>query len=177
MLETYGFNESEIKFTQKINSLTTTSAGLFLNESLPYILNNGDFDNQIDFNNLYLKLAEHLVHDQLKVDSQLLNLKSSKRQTKEELYRRVSEAKDYIHDNYNQKIIIEDLASIACLSKYHFLRSFRDFYKCTPYQYILKLRLEAAQKLISNGVSLYETAEIIGFSDQKNLRKAIKKNC
>ncbi len=167
LLEAEGFNRNEIKFTQKNNSLTDNTTGLFIKNHLPHFLNSGDF------NNLYVKLAEHLVHDQLKLNRQLLNLNSSKKQTKEELYRRLSEAKDYIHANYDQKIIIEDLATIACLSKYHFLRSFRDFYKCTPYQYILKLKLDAAKKLLKKGFSFHQTTEMIGFSDPKNLRKAI----
>ncbi|NOQ72510.1 MAG: helix-turn-helix domain-containing protein [Crocinitomix sp.] len=175
LLDSEGFNQNEIKFTQKTNALKTTSTGLFLEKHLPYILKNDRFDNSIDFDNLYIKLAEHLVQDQLVIDRQLLNLNSSKKETKEELYRRVSLAKDYIHDNYNQKIMIEDLAAIACLSKYHFLRSFRDFYKCTPYQFILKLKLEAAKKLIIKGFSFPQVSEMIGFSDPKNLRKAINK--
>lgn len=174
LLETEGFSHNEIKFTQKTNSLRATSTGLFLKEYLPDILKNGN-DTLINFNSLYIKIAEHLVQDQLMIDNRLLNFKSSKKQTKEELYRRVSEAKDYIHDNYNKKIRIEELATIACLSKYHFLRSFRDFYKCTPYQYILKLKLEAAKHLLTKGFSFSQITEIIGFSDPKNLRRSINK--
>lgn len=175
LLESENYHSKKINFTQKTNALSTTSSGVFIKKHISHIIK--DFSNysKKDFNNLYIRLAEHLVHDQLQVDVQLSSLPSSKRQTKEELYRRISQAKDYIHDNYNQKIIIGDLATIACLSKYHFLRSFRDFYKCTPYQYILKLKLEAARKLISKGFSFTEISEIIGFSDPKNLRKAINK--
>jgi len=177
LLEFENHNDKKITFTQKKNAMMETSTGVFLKQHLPQITASSSQFTSKDFNNLYIQLAEHLVNDQLQIDAQLMNFSSSKKQTKEELYRRISLAKDYIHENYKEKIIIEDLATVSCLSKYHFLRSFRDFYKCTPYQYILHLKLKDAQQLFANGFSYSHISEAIGFSDPKNLRKALKNFC
>ena len=173
LLNSEGNVFNPIHFTRKNNSLTHTSTGAFIKETLPSILQNNASNVTVDFHSIYTQLAEHLVHDQLGINKQLLNLKSSKKHTQEELYRRLSAAKEYIHYHYDQKLNIDQLAEVACLSKYHFLRSFRDLYQCTPYQYALHLKLEAAQKLLSKGYSYSETSIKVGFSDPKNLRKAL----
>ncbi|UTW66188.1 helix-turn-helix transcriptional regulator [bacterium SCSIO 12643] len=160
-------------FTQNNNVLLSTNTGRFLKEYLPRIIQNSEFNSPIDFHLIYMRLAEHLVQDQLNLNQQLLNLKSSKKHTKEELYRRLSTAREFIHAHYDQKINIDQLAAVSCLSKYHFVRSFRDFYQCTPYQYALNLKLEAAKKLIHQGHTYTSASEVVGFSDPKNLRKAL----
>ncbi len=174
LLEAGGQCDSKIRFTHKKNQLNSTRTGEFLRRHMNNTSCLKDY-SPIDFNNLYINLVERLVDDQLHIDSQLKNLSSTKKQTKEELYRRISLARDYIHANYRDKILIDELSAIACLSKYHFLRSFRDFYKCTPYQYILRLKLDAAQHLICKGYSYVDISERVGFSDPKNLRKALRK--
>jgi AraC-like DNA-binding protein len=131
--------------------------------------------HDVDFNDFYTQLAEHLVQDQLLINQQLTNIRSTKRQTQEELFRRVSLAREYIQYNFTQKISIEELAAISSLSKYHFLRVFKELFRCTPYQLILKLKLNNAEKLINKGYSYAQACEQVGFSDPKNLRKALKK--
>lgn len=164
---------NSIHFTQKNNGITNTVTGAFIKDTLPYILQKNAQNSSVDFHTIYTQLAEHLVQDQLVINKQLRNLKSSKKHTQEELYRRLSAAREYIHYHYDQKMNVDQLAAVACLSKYHFLRSFRDLYQCTPYQYALHLKLEAAQKLLSKGYSYSETSIKVGFSDPKNLRKAL----
>lgn len=164
---------SAFHFTQNNNVLTSTGTGQFLKGFLPQIIQNSALHSPIDFHSIYTRLAEHLVQDQLRLNQQLLNLSSSKKHTKEELYRRLSTAREFIHAHYDQKINIDQLATVSCLSKYHFVRSFRDFYQCTPYQYALNLKLEAAKKLIHQGHTYNYASEAVGFSDPKNLRKAL----
>ena len=43
---------------------------------------------------------------------------------RQELYRRLSWGRDFIQSNYRQQITIDEMASAACLSKYHFIRLF-----------------------------------------------------
>jgi AraC family transcriptional regulator len=176
LLDTGRENNDQIRFTQKTHALNANKTGALLSRYIRYFSSDSKTVLGLDFNSFYQSLAEHLVDDQLIVEKQLMNFNSSKKQTKEELYRRISLTKDYIHDNFKERIIIEDLAAIACLSKYHFLRSFKDFYKCTPYQYVLKLKLNEARKLRAGGYSYPQICGLIGFSDPKNLQKAIKKS-
>ncbi len=58
------------------------------------------------------------------------------------------------------------LADVACMSKYHFLRSFRRSTGVTPHQYLLGLRLHrAAQRLCSSRDPVSAIAYDAGFGD------------
>lgn len=169
--------QTKLNFTPKRYHLKETSVGAFLKNHIPYITSRSPFFTRNDFDNFYINLAECLVNDQIAVDAQLTKLRSTKKQTKEELYRRISLAQEFIHDNFIAKFEIAELAELACMSKYHFLRCFRDLYSCTPYQYVLKLKLEKAQSLFAKGYSYAQIADQVGFSDPRNLRKALNRKC
>lgn len=81
--------------------------------------------------------------------------------TRAEIYRRVSRARDYLHDNLNREVQLEDMASVACMSRYHFLRAFRQTFCRTPYQYLKDLRMEKARRMLA-GTDLPVSS--IGFS-------------
>ena len=70
---------------------------------------------------------------------------------------------------------VDDLAKVACLSKYHALRSYQKIKRVTPYQKVLSLRLEESMRLISIWYSIAETAMLTQFSDRRALSRAFKK--
>lgn len=164
----------EPKFTHKISRLKHHSTGKFLASFLRTL----NFKTSFTGNELlgfYMALAETLVADQIVVNNDLRKLKPSRKSTSEELYRRLLLSKDYIHDHQTEKFNLDELARISCLSKYHFLRNFKDVFGQSPYQYILHLKLQKALHLIHRGYSYIETSDLIGFSDPKNLKRAIAK--
>ena len=60
-----------------------------------------------------------------------------------------------------------DLAAIskeACLSRYHFLRLFRDTFDTTPHQYLIQRRIEKAKELLRwNELSVTDVCFEVGF--------------
>jgi AraC family transcriptional regulator len=69
--------------------------------------------------------------------------------TREELYRRLHLARDYAAASFDQAITITDLARVACLSPNHFLRTFKQLFHQTPYQFMTGCRLEQSQRLLA----------------------------
>lgn len=53
---------------------------------------------------------------------------------------------DYISENISDKIEISTLAQMANWSKQHLIQVFTNHIGCTPYQYILKKKIEKAKK-------------------------------
>lgn len=175
ILENESINRGEIRFTQKVNSMNNESkTSNFLKQNLSQILTTNTSGGFIDFDLFYSSLAAAMVTDQHHIENQLIRLKSIKTHTKEELFRRLHLSKDFIRDNYNKKLSLEELASLSCLSKYHFIRSFKTLFQQTPYQFILNEKLCEAQKLRSQEYSYSQIAEMVGFSDPKNLKKALR---
>ncbi|MAY83510.1 MAG: hypothetical protein CMP59_05180 [Flavobacteriales bacterium] len=155
----------------RLVSLQATSR--FLNQQSPTLLSQSEKDDHW-WQSFYLNLAEHLAYDQQKINLILGQLDVVKKHTKEELYRRISKTRDFIHDHKFENIDLNELAQLSSLSKYHFLRSFKAIYKQSPYQYLLNLKLAEAKKLLQKGYNYREIANEIGYSDTKNLSKKLR---
>lgn len=163
------------RFIHQVNPALKTQTGKFLDLHLPQLVEKLEKGESVDLETFFLDLVDYMVIDQINVDQKLVNHSASKKATKEELFRRISLAKEYLTDNFREKINLEEVADMACLSKYHFLRSFKAFYGLSPYQYLLSFKLEEAKRLRKQGYSYNEICLQTGFSDPKNLRKAMKK--
>jgi AraC-like DNA-binding protein len=94
-----------------------------------------------------------------------MNLLSATRfATRAELYRRLHYAKDYADAFFTSQITINDMAEIAGLSPNHLLRMFRQVFHQSPYQYLLRRRLEHAQNLLRRtNRSVTEICMEVGF--------------
>lgn len=83
----------------------------------------------------------------------------------------------YVQERLNQRISVADLARIACLSEAHFGERFRQQTGLTPYQFVMRLRLDAAHKLTtSTNTPLAEIAERTGFANQSALSHAFRRH-
>lgn len=94
-------------------------------------------------------LLVHLGSVHQKTLGNLERLTATRPGTKTEIYRRVSRARDYLHGHLHKEVRLEDMASVACMSRYHFLRAFRQTFRRTPYQYLKELRMEKARKMLA----------------------------
>lgn len=86
----------------------------------------------------------------------------------------VARARTYIRDNAHENISLDDMAAVAHLSRYHFLRLFSDSMDISPYSFLLYHRLKLAKKEIRRGVSLAESALNAGFADQSHMSRRFK---
>jgi len=83
---------------------------------------------------------------------------------------------EYVEANLGKDIGLNDLAQVAGLSRFHFLRAFRKTTEETPYQYLLRRRIARAQTLLQNGnMSITEIALAVGFRDSTRFIKAFRK--
>lgn len=84
--------------------------------------------------------------------------------------------KEYISDHLHQDLKLDDIAAIAKLSPYHFLRLFKQSMGMTPHQYILQCRLNHAKHLLQHSnLSIAEIALRTGFCDQSHLTRYFKR--
>ena len=80
-----------------------------------------------------------------------------------------------IDENFTQKLDLQTLAESENLSKYHFLRLFKNQLGLTPHQYIIVKRLNYALELMKKENNLSIVAVSAGFSDQSHFIKEFKK--
>jgi len=82
---------------------------------------------------------------------------------------------DYIEANLEGDLSLERMASIACLSRYHFARAFKQAVGQPPHRYVSAKRLDRAKALLMQGErSLVDIALSLSFSDQASFTRAFR---
>lgn len=82
---------------------------------------------------------------------------------------------EYLAANYAKNISLDELAKLACLSKYHLLRAFTKETGITPYCYLETIRIDRAKELLKQGNLPADVAQETGFSDQSHFTNAFKR--
>lgn len=111
-----------------------------------------------------LKVLYKLLSNQEDLFQKIHKLPPVKKSTQMEVYKRLAWVVDFIYSNLERVIEVEELAQVACLSKFHFLRLFKAFYQQTPHQFINQIRVKKAQYLLTQtNLPIIEIAFILGF--------------
>lgn len=81
--------------------------------------------------------------------------------------RRLRRVLDFIEENLATDLELEDLASVAGSSRFHFSRAFRDATGFPPYRYLIHRRIDAAKTLLlEDSLSIAEIAAQCGFNSR-----------
>lgn len=89
----------------------------------------------------------------------------------------VNMATALIEEKYSEPLSIDDIITNIPLSKYHFIRIFKQIMGVTPYHYLTNYRINTAKILLrSEDISIGEVAERCGFSDTSNFICQFKKH-
>jgi len=90
---------------------------------------------------------------------------------------RFKQVTEYINEYLDRELKIVDLAAIAQMSPYHFIRLFSKTTGKTPHQYILQQRIKKAQYLLHHSqLGISEIAASVGFCDQSHFTKYFKRS-
>ncbi|MFN0173148.1 MAG: AraC family transcriptional regulator [Saprospiraceae bacterium] len=110
------------------------------------------------------------------ISKQINRVNARTRTTREELFRRVLNAKEFMHDSWQSDLSLNTVAQQACLSPYHFHRSFQEAFGQSPMKWFRHLKLSYAKDLLASGkMNVTEVALNIGFADVFSFSKAFKR--
>lgn len=191
--ETFNFHFGEYWAEQTLRTLTATEEQL-LDESMfdpdhnkiefhnrlhikdhkvnTLITNIKNCQNDLAADELMYSLLVHLLNEERhvrKIQTQLPALKSS---TRHELMKRLLLASDYIHAFHHKDITLDELASVACLSKFHFLRLFKTAFKKTPHQLITEVKIEESKTLLRKRTeNISAIARSLGFQNASSFSR------
>lgn len=70
---------------------------------------------------------------------------------------------------------LEDMATLAGMSKYHLIRAFRREVGLTPHQFQLQNRVRKGQRLLGGPATVAESAAAAGFCDQSHFDRQFKR--
>lgn len=89
--------------------------------------------------------------------------------------RSIAQAREYLEAHYSENPTLEDLAAIAHLSPFYFLRVFRQQVGMPPHSYLNQVRLQQAKRLLGEGRAIAAVAHLTGFADQSHLTRQFKR--
>ena len=118
----------------------------------------------------YESAAAELAMGLLQIVSRVWSLPAVKRLPRAVL----RDLAEYVDQNLDERVLIEDLASLAHLSKFHFISAFSRSTGITPYRYVLARRIRKASRLLRSGHALATVALDCGFSNQAHLGPVMK---
>lgn len=124
------------------------------------------YKRHLDINHLYTSILERIFMLQWNIHEEVNRIDAVKMSTRQELYRRVSAARDYIEAHYREPLSLEVIARTACLSIHHFKRLFKAVYNTSPHQYVVERRLTQARRLLlTTDWPVQTICEWVGFHD------------
>ena len=126
---------------------------------------------------LFIRLSEIVVQEQVKIDDTFASLEIIKYNTKKELLRFISRSKEFIHDNFDTPITLDILSKNIGVSKYYLHRLFTEMTGSTPVVYITRVRLsKAKERLRTSSASILEIAIACGFDSASYFSNIFKKH-
>lgn len=136
-------------------------------ESLENALNSDDFGSRlllrVHFLHLMVELNRGMLHDNGSVYPSV------------EADPKIDEVLRYIGGNLPGDLSVEALSRRFFISRYHFMRRFREATGYTVHSYVLQKRLGAAAEMIRGGASPTEAACAAGFADYSTFLRSFKK--
>ncbi|OYQ39654.1 hypothetical protein CHU92_04595 [Flavobacterium cyanobacteriorum] len=82
----------------------------------------------------------------------------------------------YIHDNIDEKIVLEDLITLTRWGKQYFIKVFKEYLGYTPTQYIIKRKIEKATSLIvESDMPITQISYELGFKSHSNFSSHFKR--
>jgi AraC family transcriptional regulator len=101
-----------------------------------------------DWDNRFLELAKSMIQERHHASERAAKLPAARQSTREELYRRVLRGRDHLLSSSGERVLLSEIARQACLSPFHFHRSFTRIFGATPHQYLTAYRMERAMGLL-----------------------------
>lgn len=89
--------------------------------------------------------------------------------------RRIRRAVELMHARLEENLPLEEIASAAHLSPFHFARLFKKLTGATPHAYLATLRVARAQALLADtDLSITETSARVGYDSPSHFAKAFR---
>ncbi len=88
----------------------------------------------------------------------------------------ITEAKEYIRQNYNQNISLNDISKQFYINPYYFSQLFKKKTGLTYQKYLTDYRIDRAKKLLTEtDIRIYEVCKLVGYSDVNHFNQIFER--
>jgi AraC family transcriptional regulator len=126
---------------------------------------------QIYVDSLTTALSAHLLRQYCTVEQRIKNYKDGLSQ------RKLRQSIDYIQAHLAEDLSLDAIAAQVGISRYYFCQLFKRSTGMSPYQYVIKCRIDRAKELLlfRQDCSIADVAFQVGFASQSQFTKHFKK--
>lgn len=124
----------------------------------------------------FLKLALELLLQQEETHKQIRRIPAARATTRGELFARVARGREFLHAEAYGRIRLADAARAACMSPFHFQRTFMRAFGKSPHRYVTELRLAKAERLLKGGMPVTEVCFAVGFESLGSFSTTFRKH-
>ncbi len=90
-------------------------------------------------------------------------------------YAYIRQSKAFMEKYHGNKIQLDEMASAAFMSRFHYIRIFQQIYGMTPRQYLRNLRIEKAKELLKKGLSVTHVCVEVGYESLPTFSRVFKR--
>nr|WP_225740716.1 MULTISPECIES: AraC family transcriptional regulator [Pseudoalteromonas] len=87
----------------------------------------------------------------------------------------VFRARDYLFDNWQENISLDELEGLTNSTRFQLIKSFNSTFGLTPHQFLLQIKIQKAKSLLAKGMTCVDTALFCGFYDQSHFNRNFKR--
>lgn len=170
----------EVKANEAIDLLFTNYCNLYPQLSLPYS-SADDFSNHPAYRDYATRYTQMDAYEKMQLRGMVLIISSYfmkhavvRHEQKDDRIRKIVE---FCQQNADKDITIDDLTDIACITKAHLMRIFREKMGVSPLQYIIRKKIQLAQGLLlTTDMSVRQIAARVGINDSSYFIRIFRKN-
>lgn len=90
-------------------------------------------------------------------------------------YKLIRQSKAFMEKYYSERVELNDLARAAFMSRFHYVRMFKQLYGVTPRSYLRDMRISKAKERLKEGYSITDTCFDVGYESLTTFSTTFKK--
>ena len=172
LLESFDHNAASINFMHRLFAKDEFIQNVI--EQLGNAKLNNTYSSFLEDELLY-SLTKKLMNKHIILRNKIESVTDLKKKTREEIVKKLMLSLDFMHSKPYFKIELDELAKVACISKFHYIRLFKLIFSVSPYQYIQQLKINRSLILLKKKVPIQEIAIELGFENPQSFSLFFKK--
>ncbi|MEM7536617.1 MAG: AraC family transcriptional regulator [Chloroflexota bacterium] len=90
-------------------------------------------------------------------------------------YVQIRQSKAFMEKYLSEKIELEKIAAAAFMSRFYYIKIFKQVYGVTPRQYLRDLRISRAKELLKKGFAVTQVCYDVGYESLPTFSRAFKR--
>jgi AraC-like DNA-binding protein len=87
----------------------------------------------------------------------------------------IRQSRAFMEEYHSEKITLENIAAAAFMSRFYYIRIFKQIYGVTPRQYLRDLRISNAKELLKKGLPVTQVCYEVGYESLSTFSSAFKR--